>query len=128
MDDFAGLWFNSENVETETSDEQCECELLCSKFLMPFDQYSASALNKLKDRYGLANEDNEICLLKEAHAEFLERGLHGLPGGFVSLDASKPWICYWITHSLYLLNAEPHLLYPRMISTLAHMQVSLEEF
>jgi protein farnesyltransferase subunit beta len=25
--------------------------------------------------------------------------------GFISLDASRPWICYWVLHSLALLQA-----------------------
>jgi protein farnesyltransferase subunit beta len=27
--------------------------------------------------------------------------------GFISLDASRPWICYWILHGLALLQAPP---------------------
>ena len=44
------------------------------------------------------------------------------PGGYVSLDASKPWLCYWILHGLHLLKADPYDLFPRIISTLSHMQ------
>lgn len=31
-------------------------------------------------------------------------GLASLPSGFVALDASRPWICFWILHSLALLD------------------------
>lgn len=34
------------------------------------------------------------------------QGFSGLPGGFVGLDASQPWILYWILHSLALLDAD----------------------
>jgi len=65
----------------------------------------------------------EICLVKEIHAAFLIKGLKGLPGGFAMLDSSKPWICYWILHALYLLRQEPFHLYPAVISTLSQMKV-----
>ena len=32
-------------------------------------------------------------------------GLTSLPGGYVKLNASRPWICYWIVHSLALQDA-----------------------
>lgn len=35
---------------------------------------------------------------------FTTTGLASLPAGFVALDASRPWICYWILHSLALLD------------------------
>lgn len=32
-------------------------------------------------------------------------GLDILPSAFVSLDANKPWLCYWLLHSLDLLGS-----------------------
>ncbi|KAJ8045286.1 Protein farnesyltransferase subunit beta [Holothuria leucospilota] len=43
-------------------------------------------------------------LNKEKHLHYLHKGLHHLPEGYECLDASRPWICYWILHSLYLLG------------------------
>ena len=40
------------------------------------------------------------------HAAYLLSGLGRLASGYVSLDASRPWLCYWITHSLELLGPE----------------------
>ena len=60
--------------------------------------------------------------MRDKHIQFLVTNLSELPKSFVSLDASRPWIIYWITHSLYLLDAEPVHLYERIISTLASMQ------
>ena len=71
---------------------------------------------------GLLSQEMEMCLIREPHAEWMAKGLHGLPGGFVSLDASKPWICYWILHALYLLREEATFLYDNVVSTLSHMQ------
>lgn len=41
---------------------------------------------------------------RDNHIEYLTRGLRGLAPSFGSLDASRPWICYWIIHSLALLG------------------------
>eukprot|EP00891_Asterochloris_glomerata_P004559 jgi/Astpho2/4559/e_gw1.00067.409.1_t len=46
-----------------------------------------------------------LILMRSKHVSYLHDGLHTLPAGFISLDASRPWICYWIVHSLALLQA-----------------------
>jgi protein farnesyltransferase subunit beta len=48
-----------------------------------------------------------LHLDREAHVKFLLKGLGTLSEKFQSLDASKSWICYWILHSLDLMNALP---------------------
>ena len=35
---------------------------------------------------------------------FLLRGLKNLSEGYECLDASRPWLCYWILHALNLLG------------------------
>jgi protein farnesyltransferase subunit beta len=46
-----------------------------------------------------------IRLLREAHTAYLVKALsEPLPKGFVSLDASHPWMVYWCLHSLDLLG------------------------
>lgn len=46
-----------------------------------------------------------LRLLRQEHIEYLHEGLGELPAGYASLDAGRPWICFWIIHSLRLLNA-----------------------
>jgi prenyltransferase beta subunit len=46
-----------------------------------------------------------LVLLRDRHARYLAGGLGQLPAGFVSLAASRPWICYWALHGLALLEA-----------------------
>ncbi len=46
-----------------------------------------------------------LKLLRQEHIEYLYEGLEELPPGYASLDAGRPWICFWIIHSLGLLNA-----------------------
>jgi protein farnesyltransferase subunit beta len=45
-------------------------------------------------------------LFRDEHVSYLMKGLIHLPRSYESLDASRPWIAYWILHSLELL-AEP---------------------
>lgn len=45
-----------------------------------------------------------VLFPRNKHTEFLCRLLGGLPQAFVSLDASKPWLVYWISHALLLLG------------------------
>jgi len=44
----------------------------------------------------------ELC--RDEHVRYLRKGYHLLGESFVSLDSSRPWLCYWILHSLAMLN------------------------
>ena len=48
-----------------------------------------------------------LALQREQHVNYLLSGLDTLSAGHASLDASRPWLCYWILHSLSILNALP---------------------
>jgi hypothetical protein len=43
-------------------------------------------------------------LLRAKHSVYASRGLIGLPPDYSSLDASRAWLCYWITNSLDLVS------------------------
>jgi protein farnesyltransferase subunit beta len=43
-------------------------------------------------------------LNRDATVAFLLKGLHNLSEGYSCLDASRPWLVYWIVHSLELLG------------------------
>ena len=124
MNDFSGLWFDCEDVDTLSSEDQCSCEIECSRFLKSFTTicYTEEKLKTFLD-IGLLNNNNEIKLLRVKHCNYLVEGIVvRLSSGFVTLDASRPWICYWILHALYLLNNEPLHIYSNVIRTLQHMQ------
>ena len=80
MDDFGGLWMDCEGCDTSTSREQCECEQECAPYLQPISSYNLKTINKLKRNFSFLNEENEVCLLRTAHADYLRSGLEGLPG------------------------------------------------
>mmetsp|Transcript_34283 Transcript_34283/g.66384 ORF Transcript_34283/g.66384 Transcript_34283/m.66384 type:complete len:471 (+) Transcript_34283:3-1415(+) len=78
----------TDNVETASSLEQRRLERLCTDLLT---------------NRGI--EVSPIQLLRNFHQSYLVHGLTHLPGGYSSLDASRPWILFWILHSLELLGA-----------------------
>lgn len=43
-------------------------------------------------------------LQREKHVEYLYRGLQHLGPSFSVLDANRPWMCYWMIHSIALLG------------------------
>lgn len=50
-------------------------------------------------------ESHSLVLNRALHVKYLHGGLKSLPAGFISLEAARPWILYWITHALALLEA-----------------------
>jgi len=76
----------TDGLDTFTSEEQKRLERLCGELLsrLPADR---------------------AYLHRNEHFEYLVQGLSRLPGGYASLDASRPWILFWILHSLELLGA-----------------------
>ncbi|OWZ70996.1 hypothetical protein AYX14_03620 [Cryptococcus neoformans] len=60
-------------------------------------------------------------LRKQEHTQFLASNFFQLPGKFVSLDASRPWLVFWTVHSLDLLGvALDQGTKDRVVSTLLH--------
>lgn len=47
---------------------------------------------------------DRVRLWRDKHIQFLKRGLVRLSSDYECLDASRPWLCYWIVHSLSLLD------------------------
>nr|ARE68914.1 farnesyltransferase subunit beta [Epicauta chinensis] len=87
------LAFKEEGVVTTTSIQQIEVEENVLK------RYHELSLR-------LKVNPNAPELLRDAHKSFLLDRLIYLSSGYQSLDASRPWLCYWILHSLSLLNVK----------------------
>lgn len=74
----------SDGVETATLSEQRETELIIDDQLLP---------------QGTGLKTNE-------HIQWLaDKFFKDLPAGFRQLDASRPWLVFWIIHSIDLLGA-----------------------
>lgn len=52
----------------------------------------------------LVDDADLPCLHRDKHSRFCFKGLRNLPSSFECLDSSRPWLCYWILHSLYLVD------------------------
>ncbi|KAI4469004.1 geranylgeranyl transferase type beta subunit [Holotrichia oblita] len=85
--------FNDEDIETLTSVEQINVE---------------SNIKRLYQSLGSrCRVDNSLPkLITAEHEKYLRQCLTYLPAGYVNLDASRTWMCYWIVHSLSLLEVE----------------------
>jgi protein farnesyltransferase subunit beta len=79
-------------LQTHTSEQQHDVELKVAELYQDLAECDAAEREEL------------LLLLRDRHTRYLQGGLGQLPAGFVSLDASKPWICYWILHGLALLD------------------------
>jgi len=85
--------FKDESEHTATSVEQRNVEELCLRL---FGKHDAQA----------DMVDGLPVLNRKKTTQFLRKGLTTLSEGYECLDASRPWILYWILHSLELLDEE----------------------
>ncbi|KAK6505320.1 CAAX farnesyltransferase (FTase) subunit beta [Arthrobotrys musiformis] len=96
------LPFILDDLKTETSQKQL-----------------STARNIMKS----VNQQFLPSLDKATHIEFLLSPLdEGLSGGFVGLDASRPWLLYWCTNALSLLGEDVGIYNDRVISSLKPLQ------
>lgn len=83
-----------DDLESRTSTEQSALEKKVLPYYQELEQFQPEELAEV------------LQLLRSAHVQYLHNGLGQLSAAFASLDASRPWICYWILHSLALLDAK----------------------
>lgn len=82
----------SSNLLTESQRQQKELEEKVSVLLRAFAS-------------GSRHQDSVLLeLWREEHADYLFKGLEHLGPSYCVLDANRPWLCYWILHSLALLG------------------------
>ncbi|KAG2457408.1 protein farnesyltransferase subunit beta [Polypterus senegalus] len=81
--------FKDDKAETVTSVEQKKVE------------------ESVEDIFGAYKKNHRLIqptLQREQHYIYLKKGLRHLTDAYECLDASRPWLCYWILHSLELLD------------------------
>jgi len=83
--------FQDDDKITKTSVEQVNVEESCLRLFEIFEAHNAEV-------------DNLPVLKRSKTVRFLTSGLTNLAEGYDCLDASRPWIVYWILHSLELLG------------------------
>ncbi|XP_076801762.1 protein farnesyltransferase subunit beta-like [Clavelina lepadiformis] len=88
-----------------------------------------SVMKKFRDFEDFSDIEPEILIQRERHVSYLLRGLVRLSKSYECLDASRPWLCYWIVHSLALLDEPiPDELKSRICKFLAKCQSSTGGF
>ncbi|EPZ36789.1 Protein farnesyltransferase subunit beta domain-containing protein [Rozella allomycis CSF55] len=103
--DFLHLSYNDDNFATKTSDTQSSCI----------------------ERF---QENNSFTLKRQDHIDFILENFVNLESYMISLDSSQTWLCYWMCHSLALLDAPiPHqekylliICFKRLINTIRLLQ------
>ncbi|XP_023935859.1 protein farnesyltransferase subunit beta isoform X2 [Bicyclus anynana] len=102
--------FNDEGVITSSSLEQKCVENVILKIYKQFEQK--------------ASIDPDLPKLnKSAHAKFLKNALISLSQSYTCLDASRPWLIYWILHALWALKDMPDAeILSHTVSFLSHCQ------
>uniref|UniRef100_H2Z533 Protein farnesyltransferase subunit beta n=1 Tax=Ciona savignyi TaxID=51511 RepID=H2Z533_CIOSA len=80
--------FDDEGIPTHSSKEQEGVEHLVMRKYKDYEEFI----------------DFQPDLLTDLHTPYLLRGLERLSKSYQCLDASRPWLCYWIVHSLALLK------------------------
>lgn len=85
----SGEMLADDGVETVTSVEQKKVE--CS-------------IEEIISVYKQIHSPPQPTLLREQHYQYLKKGLRHLSDAYECLDASRPWLCFWILHSLELLE------------------------
>ncbi|KYO25880.1 protein farnesyltransferase subunit beta-like [Alligator mississippiensis] len=78
-----------DGVRTLTSAEQTKVE---------------DIVQEVFNAYRTNHHASQFVLQREKHFHYLKRGLRQLTDAYECLDASRPWLCYWILHSLELLE------------------------
>ncbi|KAF8781651.1 protein farnesyltransferase subunit beta-like [Argiope bruennichi] len=89
--DFEDQRYDDDGYETATSVEQWEVEDSVKRCIEVL-------------RHTLDMDPMAPILQKDAHVQFLKKGLHYLPSSLEVLDSSRSWLCYWILHSIEILN------------------------
>ncbi len=80
------------NLASETLASQLKLETKLHPFFSKFADFAQ------------ADQQDTLKILRKLHIQYAQEGLGALPSGYVSLDSGRPWICFWILHSLALLE------------------------
>eukprot|EP00007_Cunea_sp_BSH-02190019_P005763 CAMPEP_0174238096 /NCGR_PEP_ID=MMETSP0417-20130205/10196_1 /TAXON_ID=242541 /ORGANISM="Mayorella sp, Strain BSH-02190019" /LENGTH=415 /DNA_ID=CAMNT_0015316901 /DNA_START=76 /DNA_END=1320 /DNA_ORIENTATION=- len=91
-------------LNTTTTFEQRAIERRCGEFYRAFR--------------AIPDYPSQVLLKRGIHVAYVEKGIGGLSAGYAALDASRPWLCYWILNSLTLLGASTDAHASRVISFL----------
>ncbi|KAI1211324.1 terpenoid cyclases/Protein prenyltransferase [Annulohypoxylon truncatum] len=99
-----------DTLSTKTSTLQNETVDDCLPFL------TAEVEHLHYNQYGIPH------LARERHIKFLRKHLERLPGRYVALDASRPWMLYWSLNGLAILGEDVSCYRDALVETARSMQ------
>lgn len=91
----------TDDVITETSTEQVKTEQEIRQLLSLYIPQPVTGNAKPKEA---VLDINRIELNRSAHVKWLSAMLGRLPPPYVTLDASRPWLIYWVVQSMAIMN------------------------
>jgi len=112
--------FDDEGAPTHSSEVQADCERECFPYL--FHAAIAEVRAQLVHDGIVNDDDGAPHLLRDGHIHYIRSGLRYLRSAFAGLDASRPWMVYWMLHALNLLGVRPSAYYDDAIVFLARCQ------
>nr|CAG4718877.1 unnamed protein product [Naegleria fowleri] len=103
-----------DQVDTETSRDQASTERTMHKFYNPYIQNQQVFFDSL-------------LLFIDEHTKFCKKGLRTLPSAYDSLDASRPWFCFWCCNALSMIPnlGEDNVLYPSQLDLVKKQDTTL---
>jgi protein farnesyltransferase subunit beta len=121
------LCYCDDGVATVSSGMQEKTEALCAQFNTRVAEMPARVVAELEEQ-GFLDEEGRVLLLRDKTVAYLRKSLsEPLHSGYVSLDASRPWLVYWMLHALELLGAFPGDLVPRLRAALLQCRTASGE-
>jgi protein farnesyltransferase subunit beta len=109
---------------TQSTRVQTETERECQPYFIDLEKLKRDQIEHLRYTGLIGTNGLQIQLLRKKHIEYLSQiWRRSLKMGFVSLDASRPWMLYWCLHGCDLLDGMSEIDENdrcRMVSTLEH--------
>ncbi len=100
--------------QSQTERDQIRTELLVQK-----------AVKEKLEKWG----ESAMRLFKIEHINYLIKSIANLPSSIEHLDASQPWLVYWMVHAMRLLNYQiPTSQVADIIQLVRSCQVSVLSF
>ncbi|XP_055342809.1 protein farnesyltransferase subunit beta-like [Paramacrobiotus metropolitanus] len=119
-----------EEDEVEHVSELSECLPFWTGGQMPFTvstktQYATEMLcHERYDDFETRRQMTSPKIIRSRTARFFLHGFEAIPSSYSSLDASHPWLCFWILHGLNIIGAPiPKKVADAAISILRSCQV-----
>ncbi|CAG4954007.1 unnamed protein product [Parnassius apollo] len=108
--DIASEIYDDENFISSTSSEQIDVETVVLKIFKQFE--SKASIDPYLPK-----------LNRNVHSKLLKSWLLNLPKSYRCLEASRPWLVYWILHALWILSDLPDAkVLSNVIQFLSHCQ------